>query len=165
LESSTPCPGGGGGKRKRAFRWAFGFLYRRAASFCRFLVRRFVVFVVSSFVVSSLYRVFYMSSCRSLVRRFGVLSFCRFVVSSFRRSLNQTWMGATNARIQPAGVQNESKFDQNGYKIQQTFRNPQQIIENRQNTNPNQAKCDFGLFLGVVERKVGSRTLRPESAE
>ena len=87
LESSTPCPGGGGGKRKRAFRRALRFLYRRAASVCRFLVRRFVVFVVSSFVVSSLYRVFYMSSCRSLVRRFGVLSFCRFVVSSFRRSL------------------------------------------------------------------------------
>jgi hypothetical protein len=32
-----------------------GFFYRRAASFCRFLVGRFVVFVVSSFVVSSLY--------------------------------------------------------------------------------------------------------------
>ena len=70
-------------KRKRASSRALGFIYRRAASWCRFLVRRFVVFVVSSFVVSSLYRVFYMSSWRSLVRRFGVLSFRRFVVSSF----------------------------------------------------------------------------------
>ena len=39
-------------KRKRAFRRALGKIYRRAASFCCFLVRRFVVFVVSSFVVS-----------------------------------------------------------------------------------------------------------------
>ena len=82
LARFVPREGAADSKRKRAFRRALGFLYQRAASFCRFLVRRFVVFVVSSFVVSSLYRVFYMSSCRSLVRLFGVLSFCRLWIQN-----------------------------------------------------------------------------------
>ena len=39
-ESSTPCPGWGGGKRERAFRRALGKVYRWVLSFRRFLVRR-----------------------------------------------------------------------------------------------------------------------------
>ena len=55
-------------KRKRAFRRALGFFYRRAASFSRFLVRRFVFFFVVRRVV--------LVSCFVFV----VLSFLRFVV-------------------------------------------------------------------------------------
>ena len=69
-------------KRKRAFRQAKGKFDRRAASFYCFLVRRFVVFVISvfrSFVVLSL--------CRFVVRCVVVFVVSSFVVSSLYRLL------------------------------------------------------------------------------
>ena len=58
---------------------ALGYFYRRAALCCRFLVRRFVVFVVSSFVVSSLYR---------LLAFVGILG----PTGSHRRANGSFWM-------------------------------------------------------------------------
>ena len=71
-------------KRKRAFRWALGKIYRRAASFCRFLVRRFVVLPFRRFVVRRVVLVSFVSICRPVVLSFVASVFCRFVVSSLR---------------------------------------------------------------------------------
>ena len=106
-------------KRKRAFRRALGFFYRRAASFRRFLVRRFVVLPFLRFVVRCFVLVPFVSMCRPVVFSFVVSVFGRFVVGvlSLRcfvvRRFGIIWngsggsMGPKNARIQPEGVQNE----------------------------------------------------------
>ena len=79
---SVDISGNYNSKRKRAFRQAKGKFDRRAASFYCFLVRRFVVFVISvfwSFVV--------LSFCRFVVRCVVVFVVSSFVVSSLYRLL------------------------------------------------------------------------------
>ena len=67
-------------KRKRAFRQALGQIYRRAASFCCFLVRRFVVLPFLRFVVRCVVLVPFVSMRRPVVLSFVVSVFGRFVV-------------------------------------------------------------------------------------
>ena len=51
-------------------------------------------------------------------------------------------------------IQNEIKIDTTST---QTFHYFQTIVQNLQKSDPNQAKCVFGLFFGVVGRRVGER--------
>ena len=66
-------------KRKRAFRQALGQIYRMAASFCCFLVRRFVVLPFLRFVVRCVVLVPFVSMRRPVVLSFVVSGFGRFV--------------------------------------------------------------------------------------
>jgi hypothetical protein len=77
-------------KRKRTFRRALGKKYRRAASFCCFLVRRFVVLLFRRFVV------------RCVV----VLSFYRWVAPPADEEIypNPSKLGSKSIKIHPKWV-------------------------------------------------------------
>jgi len=74
-------------------------------------------------------------------------------------------LGVRWAQNMQASSPKVSKKNQHKIKIDtkstKTLRTPQQLIENQQASNPNQAKCDFGLVFVVAGRRVGARMPTP----